>query len=158
MKKLLSPTAILLFCLAFVWFCSACSTAKIAGPEEDQRLRTLTPQPDMALVYVVRPAGVGGAIRMPVTCDGTPIGSTNGKRYIYAFVKPGKREFISKAENKDELVLVIEAGKTYFFEQKVQMGFIMARNQLERLDETQGRKKLAKCKLAGDCPAYTVKQ
>lgn len=112
----------------------------------------------MALVYVVRPSGFGAAIRMRVTCDGISIGSTNGKRYIYSFVKPGKREFISKAENKDELVLMVEAGKTYFFEQKVQMGIVAARNQLERLDETDGRNKLAKCKLAGDCPAYTVKQ
>jgi len=133
---------------------TACSTAKIADPAEDQRLRTMAPPEGMALVYFVRPSSLGSAIKMGVTADGVPIGSTHGKRYIFATLKPGKREFVSTAENKDELVLVVEAGKTYFIEQKVKMGIIAARNQIERLEEADGRQKLAKCKLSGDCPAY----
>lgn len=133
---------------------TACSTAKIADPAEDQRLRTMTPPEDMALVYFVRPSSLGSAIKMGVTCDGTLIGSTHGKRYIFATVKPGKREFVSTAENKDDLVLVLEAGKTYFIEQQVKMGIIAARNRLERLEEAEGQQKLAKCKLSGDCLAY----
>ncbi len=133
---------------------TACSTAKIEDPVEDQRLRTQAPPEGMALVYFVRPSSLGAAIKMGVTCDGTAIGSTHGKRYIFSSVKPGKRVFVSSAENKDELVLVVEAGKTYFIEQQVKMGIIAARNRLERLEEAAGRQKLAKCKLSGDCPAY----
>lgn len=135
----------------------ACSTAKLANPEDDQRLRTMTPPSDMALLYIVRPSAVGSVVRMPVSCDGQSIGSTKGKRYIYALVRPGKHELVSKAENEDNVTVILEAGKTYFFEQQPQMGLVMARNQLERLDDATGRKKLAKCKLSGDCPAYVAK-
>ena len=133
---------------------AACSTAKIEDPAEQERLRNLTAPADMALVYFVRPAAVGAAISMSVTCDGSPIGATNGKRYIFAYVKPGKREFVSKAENKDELLIELEAGKTYYFEQEVKMGILYARNRLSRLEDADGKRKLAKCKLSGDCPAY----
>lgn len=138
-------------------YLTACSTAKLSGPEEDQRLRTMAPAPGMALVYFVRPMAGGAIVRMRVSCDGTSIGSTNGKRYLYALVKPGKHDFISKAENKDELPLVTQPDSTYFVEQIPEMGFFIARNSLKRLSDAEGRKKLAKCKLSGDCAAYLTK-
>jgi hypothetical protein len=147
------------FLLAFLALSlAACSTAKVANSEEEQRLRNQNPPADMALVYIVRPSAVGAAIRMGVTCDSVSIGSTSGMRYLYAFVKPGKREFISTAENTDELLLVVEAGKTYYIEQVPTMGILYARNKLKRMDDEAGRKKLAKCKLSGDCPAYAPKK
>lgn len=144
----------ILFLLAAICCLAACSTAKLSGSEEDQRLRTMKPAPGMALIYVVRPLAGGAIVRMRVDCDGTSIGSTNGKRYIYAHVKPGKHDFVSKAENKDELSLVAAADSTYFIEQIPEMGFFIARNSLKRLSDAEGRKKLSKCKLSGDCPAY----
>ncbi|MCK6691832.1 MAG: DUF2846 domain-containing protein [Thermoanaerobaculia bacterium] len=144
------------FLLATAFICSlvACSTAKFSNPEEEQRLRTMSPEPGMALVYFVRPSSYAAPLRMRITCNGTPIGSTHGMRYVYAHLKPGKHEFISKAENKDELLIVTETGKTYFIEQIPKLGLIKARNSIELIDEADGRQKLAKCKLSGDCPAY----
>ncbi len=114
----------------------------------------MSPPTGKALAYIVRPAFVGTFVTMRATCDNQPIGSTHGKQFIYCFVSPGKHKFTSKAENKDELELIVEEGKTYFFEQVVQMGFFIARNKLVRLDELKGKEKLAKCKLSKDCPAY----
>ncbi|MFN0014950.1 MAG: DUF2846 domain-containing protein [Saprospiraceae bacterium] len=133
---------------------AACSTTKIEDPAEDLRLRTMKPTEGMALIYFLRPTSAAYGIGMEVTCDGTHIGGNHGKRYFFAHVKPGKRVFVSSAENKAELLLVLDAGKTYFIEQKIKMGILTARNQLERIEEADGRKKLAKCKLSGDCPAY----
>lgn len=134
----------------------SCSTAKLASPGEAERLRSMTPPDDKALVYFFRPAIGGAIIGMNISCDGMHIGSTTGKRYIYTLASPGKHEFVSHAENKDELVLVAEAGKTYFIEQKVKAGIIMPRSSLIRMEEAKGRKRLAKCKLSGDCPAYVA--
>ena len=148
-----------ILCLAAIGLSTFyCSTAKLASPEEGQRLRTMAAPPDKALVYIVRPAIGGAAIGMNLTCDGIHIGSTNGKRYIYALVSPGKHEFVSHAENKDELAIVAEAGKTYFIEQRVVIGILMPRSRLKRMDDAKGRGKLAKCKLSGDCPAYLAQR
>lgn len=134
----------------------SCSTTKLANPGEAQRLQNMAPPDGKALIYFIRPSAVGSVVNMKITCDGRHIGSTTGKRYIYALVEPGKREFVSHAENKDELPLVTEAGQTYFIEQKAKMGIVMARTRLERISEEEGRQKLAKCKLSGDCPAYVA--
>jgi hypothetical protein len=61
--------------------------------------------------------------------------------------------FASQAENKSELPLVLEAGKTYYLEQQVRMGILMARNKLVRLEEGPGRERLLKCSLSKDLAA-----
>jgi hypothetical protein len=38
----------------------------------------------------------------------------------------------------------VEAGKTYYLQQKVKMGFMKARNQLVAIDEAEGKKALSK--------------
>ncbi len=39
----------------------------------------------------------------------------------------------------------MEAGKTYFLQQKVKMGFMKARNKLVQVSNEEGAKGLAKC-------------
>lgn len=46
------------------------------------------------------------------------------------------------------LALTVEAGKTYYLQQKVRFGWMKARNKLVLLDEEEGKKGLAKCHLA----------
>jgi hypothetical protein len=141
-------TAVLMASLA------SCSSSKIAK-DELSRLKNLQVASDMALIYIVRPSAVGSMLRMRVTCDGNSIGSTQGKQFIYAYVSPGKHEFVSKAENKDDLLIIVEAGKTYFLEQKAHLGYTVARNNLVRIiDEAEAREILKNCKLSNDCPAY----
>lgn len=145
-----------LWLVLFAMSILSCSTTKLKNKEEDQHLRTMSPPPDMALFYFVRPSIAGFLVRMGITCDSTPIGSTTGKRYIYAFVKPGKHEFISKSENKAELSIVAEAGNTYFVEQIPKGGWFITRNEIVVVEDSVGRKKLTKCKLSGNCPAYSM--
>lgn len=132
---------------------SGCSTAKISD-EDLMVVKNIKTDSSKALVYFVRPAFSGYAIKFHVTCDEKSIGSTNGKRFLFAYIEPGTHKFISKAENSAELFLKVEAGKTYFIEQKPKMGLLYTRNAIEVVDEVKGRKLLAKCKLSGDCPAY----
>ncbi len=114
----------------------------------DSYARHLDPPAEKALVYVVRPSSMGQTVRFTVTCDGDSIGATGGGRYIYTLQEPGAHLFVSKAENKSELPIVLEAGKTYYLEQQIKMGLLTARANLERLDDVEGREKLEKCSLS----------
>ena len=139
-----------MFIIFFALAIAGCSAVGQMPPEMDMKAKEMGPLEGKALVYILRPATFGTAIKMEVTCDGINIGSTGGGRYIYSILEPGSHVFISKAENKSELPIILEAGKVYYLEQKVKMWILKARNNLERLDDQEGRDKLLKCKLSND--------
>jgi len=130
-----------------------CSAVGTMSPEADQGAKALKPPEGKALVYVVRPASLGLAVSMEVKCDDRSVGTTGGKRFVYTVVEPGEHLIRSKAENWSEVKLSAEAGKTYFLEQKVRMGFLAARNTLVLLEEAEGRQKLTQCTLSSDLAA-----
>lgn len=133
-----------------VSFMAGCSAVGKMPTAVDLKIRDLSPPEGKALVYVLRPTSFGSIVKMEVTANGQYIGATGGKRYIYTILDPGKYIFSSKAENTSELHLVLEPGKTYYIEQKVKMGIIMARNELLRLDDIEGHRKLSQCSLSND--------
>ena len=100
---------------------------------------------DKALVVVVRPAKIGFAIKSFFLVDEEPLGINKGKSYFFAHVEPGSHVFWSKSENVDALELAVEAGKTYYFQQHVQVGALKARTKLETLSEEEGRRLMEKC-------------
>ncbi|HEX6851977.1 MAG TPA: DUF2846 domain-containing protein [Candidatus Polarisedimenticolaceae bacterium] len=106
-----------------------------------------------ALVYVLRPTSVGYAIKSFFIVDDTPAGINRGSSYFFTQVDPGKHVFWSKSENVDALELEVEAGKTYYIQQHVQIGGFRARTKLEVLDEEAGKAALAKCKKHGTMTA-----
>ena len=130
--------------------CAYVGHVRQAPREVSERARDLAPPAGKALVYVVRPSGEADAVRMPVACDGSTLGTTGGKRFIYAMLDPGSHVFISRTEGKgkSELPIVLEAGKTYYLEQKPISGFPGTRSKLVRLEDAEGRVKLLKCSLS----------
>ncbi len=102
--------------------------------------------PEKALVYVVRPATMGFAIKSFFLIDDEIMGINKGKSYFFTHVEPGVHVFWSKSENVDAMEFEVEAGQTYYIKQKVKMGGFRARTKLELLDETDGQAALAKCK------------
>lgn len=109
--------------------------------------QTLPAQPpDKGLIYVIRPTHYGAAIQTKLAVDGKWVGINRENNYFYVELDPGPHYFCSQAENHSLLSLVVEAGKTYYLQQKITMGLMKARNDLELLDEEQGKKGLAKCK------------
>jgi hypothetical protein len=103
------------------------------------------PSPGKAMVYVVRPTMYGNKIQSKLAVDGSWVGANRGHNYFFFELEPGEHYFCSKAENKSVLALKVEAGRTYFVEQKIKMGFMKARNKLALLSDVEGREKLAKC-------------
>jgi hypothetical protein len=101
------------------------------------------PDPGGAMVYVVRPSGLGALIRFNVFLNDqqpqSEMGYTRGAQYIYFSVPPGSHKLYSKAENWADLPFTVKAGDVVFVQQDVAMGLIMARNTLSVLDDYQGK-------------------
>jgi hypothetical protein len=136
------------------------ATAAAHAADEDEGYVTFshdhplgTPEEGKALVYVVRPTSLGYAIKSFFIVDDTPAGINRGSSYFFVQVEPGRRVFWSKSENVDALELEVEAGKTYYLQQHVQVGGFRARTKLEVLDETEGKAALAKCRKHGTMTA-----
>jgi hypothetical protein len=109
---------------------------------------TPDPEPGKALVYVLRPATIGLAIQTKLAIDGEWIGANRARHYFYVNLNPGVHYFCSKSENRSTLAMRLQAGRTYFLEQKIKMGFLKARNKLVLLGDAEGRDKLAECHLS----------
>ena len=100
---------------------------------------------DKAVLVVLRPTMMGNKVQTKFAVDGKWVGINRGDNYFIVTVDPGLRQFCSQAENKAKTSLNVEAGKIYFLQQHVRMGFMKAENTLEVLDEAKGREALAKC-------------
>ncbi len=136
---------------------SACSATARAPAYLDTAARTMRPPAGHALVYVLRPAFLGKAVRFDVMANGTWIGATGGNRYIFTVLRPGHYLFQSKAENIASVRLTVYAGQVYYVEQRPRMGIVMARNDLVLLPPAVGRARLRRCFLSKDMPPRVLR-
>jgi hypothetical protein len=130
----------------------ACGTSKAevhfnSGTDKKQH-PTPEPPAGKAMVFVVRPTMLGNKIQTKLAVDGDWKGANRGNNYFFFEMDPGEHYVCSKAENRSTLVWKAEAGKTYYLQQKVQMGMMKARNSVKELDAADGQKALAKCHLS----------
>jgi hypothetical protein len=125
---------------------SGCATLP---PTEQMKSETASyqlpklPDTGKAVVYVVRPASIGGFIRFNVFVDDeqseSEMGYTRSREYIYFTVPAGYHKIFSKAENWAEMDISVKAGDIIFIQQEPEMGLIMARNSLLKLDDLAGK-------------------
>lgn len=101
------------------------------------------PEAGNAMVYVVRPGGMGGIIRFNVFVDDqeaqSEMGYTRGNQYIYFSVKPGDHKIYSKAENWADANVSVKAGDIVYIKQEPSMGIIMARNNISKIEDYEGK-------------------
>lgn len=122
----------------------ACGTEDVNYKATTDKKQHPTPEApaDKALIYVLRPTMIGLKIHSKLAVDGEWKGVNRGKTYFYFTVEPGERYFCSESENQDYLKLDVEAGKTYYLQQKVEMGLWKARTNLVVMTEEKGIDKL----------------
>lgn len=122
----------------------ACGTEKVNYKASTDKKQHPTPEAptDKALIYVLRPTIFGMKINSKLAADGDWKGVNRGKTYFFFTVEPGERYFCSESENQDYLKLNVEAGKTYYLQQKVEFGMWKARTNLVVMNEEEGKKKL----------------
>lgn len=96
------------------------------------------------LIYVVRSGGYG--IQYKVAVDGEWKGVNTVNSYFFFTVRPGEHYFCSTDGHvRRTVVLTVEAGKTYYLEQKTQwLGPIAGYSQdLLPIDDEEGKQKVA---------------
>ncbi len=94
------------------------------------------PPPDKALVYVMRPSGMGFAINFQVWDREQFIGLSQAKSYFAYLCAPGKHLFIGIAENKVAVEADLAPGRSYYIITEPRMGGWKARLAMEPV--TQG--------------------
>src|SRR4030042_5953860 len=88
---------------------------------------TEAPPPGKALVYFMRPSGMGFAINFQIW-DGTHfVGLSQAKSYFAYQCDPGRHLFLGIAENRVAIEADLVAGKSYFIGTNVRMGAMKAR-------------------------------
>jgi hypothetical protein len=136
-------TALLLAALALTTGCASLPSPEVMKAETAGYQLPKTPEPGRAIVYVVRPSGLGGLIRFNVFVDdqeaASEVGYTRSSQYIYFSLKPGEHKIYSKAENWAEALVKAEAGDIIYIQQEPSMGVIMARNNIFKLEDYQGK-------------------
>jgi hypothetical protein len=97
---------------------------------------TAGPPPDKALVYVMRPSGMGFAINFQVWDRDQFIGLSQAKSYFAYLCAPGRHLFIGIAENKVAVEAYLAPGKSYYILTGPRMGAWKARLAMNSV--TQG--------------------
>ncbi len=128
----------------------ACGTTEVNYKASTDKVNHPTPEAptDKALIYVMRPTMIGYKINSKLAVDGEWKGVNRGKTYFFFTLEPGEHYFCSESENQDYLKLFVEAGKTYYLQQQVEMGLMKARTNLVVMTEENGKKKLADVNLS----------
>ena len=132
-----------LFALAVLAGCASLPSPEQMRAEVAGYTLPKAPEPNKAIVYVVRPSQLGAIVRFNVFLndqeDRSEMGYTRGGQYIHFNVPPGTHKIYSKAENWAETNITVKPGDVVFIQQEPAMGIIMARNNLFTLDEVQGK-------------------
>ena len=136
--------------IVFLFILSGCASVQMGDPGKDASLKKFAIAPDKAGIFIYRNEILALAIKMNVAIDGTPLGQTAAKTYLYTPVAPGKHVITSYAENTDMLEVDIKAGTLVYVWQEVKIG---VGAKLHLMDEEEGQKGVLETKLAQNFPA-----
>jgi Protein of unknown function (DUF2846) len=128
--------------------CATMNTVKEMPAEVDSKVKSMQPPSGKSLVYVVRPTRLGKPFGGYITANDEFIGTTQGAMYVYAVLTPGEYKFkVTGHDNVSEVVVNLEADKTYYIYQSVYPAVWSGATSLELVDKEKGRKALEECKL-----------
>jgi len=136
-----------LITIVMTLFLAGCASVPMASGEQDVKAKEFATVADKANLYIYRNELIGAAIPMSVDINGKLVGQTAAKTYFQLLLDPGVYNLTSRAENDSMLSITLEANKNYFVWQEVKMGFLVARNQIQLVDEPTGRAGVAESKL-----------
>lgn len=129
--------------ITFVTGCANLPSPEVMKAETATYQLPKLPDPGKAIVYVVRPSALGGLIRFNVFVNDqeadSEMGYTRSSQYIYFSLPPGEHKIYSKAENWAETLVSAKPGDIIFIQQEPSMGIVMARNNIFKLEDYQGK-------------------
>ncbi len=157
MTRLIKLFVVLTISLAAMG-CATMNTVKPMPADIDAKIKNLVPSPEKSLVYVVRPTMLGKPFGGTITANDEYIGTTQGGIYVYAVLAPDEYKFkVTGHDNESEIVVNLEAGKTYYIYQSVYPAIFKGATSLALVSEEKGLKSLQKCKL-GDKLGVNIAQ
>lgn len=131
------------FTITFMAGCASLPSPEVMKTETANYQLPKLPDPGKAIVYVVRPSSLGGLIRFNVFVNdqeaASEMGYTRSSQYIYFSLPPGEHKIYSKAENWAEILVSAKAGDIIFIQQEPTLGVVMARNNIFKLEDYQGK-------------------
>lgn len=127
---------------------SAPMSAPARDPQQDAELKEFTLAPENAGLFIYRNQNDYMDVRTDVWLDGTPLGQTVGKTYLYTPVAPGRHVITSNAGNTDMLRVDIKAGAMAYVRQEVEFGADPVQVEMYLMSEEQGRSDVLDCKPA----------
>lgn len=98
-----------------------------------------TPSEGKALVYFVRPSGLGMLINFKYFDGEKYLGKFSSGKYLAYECEPGNHLFWAKSENMDFVEAELEAGKVYIIQAEPMMGAIKAAVKLLPLNKSDKR-------------------
>jgi hypothetical protein len=135
--------------------CATMNTVNEMPADLDSKVKSLQPSSGKSLVYVVRPTMLGKPFGGTITANDEFIGTTQGAMYVYAVLTPGEYKFkVTGQDNDSEIVVNLEADKTYYIYQSVYPAFFKGATTLKLVNDKEGREALEKCKLGDKLGKY----
>ena len=96
------------------------------------------------IVFYCEQRVAGAAIQFHVNQNSQPIGALTNGSVMFRDVDPGQYGFTSQVVTGDSLSLTVEAGKIYFVQGTVRMGYFAGRPKFTVVDEAKARTAIAK--------------
>lgn len=129
---------------------SGCASVKMEPKEaSDKAKQFAAPQAGMAGIYVYRDSFVGKALKKDVWLNGKCIGESAPDTFFYTVAAPGKHTLSTESEfSPNDLAIMVEAGKNYFYRQFIKFGLVKGGADLEAMPDEQGKAAVAKLELA----------
>ena len=105
------------------------------------------PKSGYGVVYFYRESHfAGGALSYNVWDNQTQppvkMGSLSNGTYFFAYVKPGHHQFVVNGETQGAADFDVESGKTYYVQNRIDMGVWAGRPKLTEVTKNEGEKQI----------------
>jgi len=122
--------------------------AKYSADTDKSQHPTGTPTADAGLIYVVKPTRLSAPLKLAVDAEWK--GVNRGNAYFFFMLPPGEHYFCSTdGATRRTLVLTVEAGKTYYLEQRAHpLGPFGWAYELVSVEDEEGKKEVADANLS----------
>jgi len=105
---------------------------------------TIEPDENTAVINFIRAETLGSEIPFDLWSEQGFVGSTKGSTYFQVRVNPGEHTFLAFSERYSALKANVEAGREYFAEVDIDMGWNQAHIQIIPMSTTEDAKQIAK--------------
>ena len=126
---------------------TGCASVKMEAKDTSDNVKQFAqPVSGNAGVYLYRDNSIlGGVLKKDVWLDGKCIGESAPGMFFHTEVSAGKHTLSTESEfSPNDLAILVDAGKNYFFRQFMKIGIVAGGAGLEPVSEEQGKAAVTK--------------